>query len=271
MVVSFSLSDFMIGIFGGSGFYSLLDNAEVIEKETPFGSPSSPVTVGTIGRQEVAFIARHGLHHEYPPHKIPYRANMYAFRELGVTRIIAPAAVGSLRAEIKPGHFVVPDQFVNFTVRDDTFFNEVPVTHISAADPYCPELREIIINMAKSLGLPVHTRGTVVVINGPRFATRAESEFYRKNGWDIINMTQYPEVVLAREMEMCYASVCLVTDYDVGVKDSQSSTGPVSARAVADAFAQNSEKMKRLILDCIPNVPLERNCECKHALDNARF
>lgn len=256
----------MIGIFGGSGFYSLLDNAEVIEKETPFGAPSSPVTVGTIGRQEVAFIARHGPQHEYPPHRIPYRANMYAFRELGVTRIIAPSAVGSLKAEIKPGHLVVPDQFVNFSSREDTFFNEVPVTHISAADPYCPELREIIINMAKSLGLPLHERGTVVVVNGPRFATRAESDFYRSNGWDIINMTQYPEVVLAREMEMCYAAVCLVTDYNVGFQEK-----PVSAEEVKRVFEENSEKLKRLIFDCIPNMPLERACNCKHALDNARF
>lgn len=258
----------MLGIFGGSGFYSLLDNAEVIEKETPFGAPSSPVTVGTIGKQEVAFIARHGVHHEYPPHRIPYRANMYTFRELGVNRIIAPSAVGSLKKEIAPGDLVVPDQFVNFSQREDTFFNEVPVTHISAADPYCPELREIIINMAKSLGLPVHTHGTVVVVNGPRFATRAESAFYQSLG-DIINMTQYPEVVLAREMEMCYSAICLVTDYDVGVKDSQ--LKPVSAEEVKHVFEENSEKLKRLIFDCIPNVPLERSCDCRHALDNARF
>lgn len=257
---------YMIGIFGGSGFYSLLDNAEVIEKETPFGAPSSPITVGTIGRQEVAFIARHGLHHEYPPHKIPYKANIYAFREIGVTRIIAPAVVGSLKVDIKLGDFVVPDQFVNFSSRDDTFFNEIPVTHISSADPYCPELRKIIITMGKSLGLPVHDHGTVVVVNGPRFASRAESAFYRSNNWDIINMTQYPEVILAREMEMCYAAVCLVTDYDVGVKGGS----PVSAEEVKKMFAENSEKLKRLIFDCIPNVP-PRNCQCKNALENARF
>src|SRR3989338_9890625 len=257
----------MIGIFGGSGFYSLLDNAETAVRETPFGAPSSPITLGTIGRQEVAFIARHGVHHEFPPHKIPYKANLYAFRELGVSRVIAPAAVGSLKPEIKPGDFVIPDQFVNLSNREDTFFNEVPVTHVSAADPYCPELRKLIVEMAKPLQLPVHEGGTVVVVNGPRFASRAESAFYQKNGWDIINMTQYPECILAREMEMCYASVCLVTDYDVGVDGGH----PVSAQQVAEGFKENSGKLKRLILDCIPNVPAARECNCKRALDNARF
>ena len=268
----------MIGIFGGSGFYSLLDNAEVIQRETPFGMPSSPVTVGTIGRQEVAFIARHGPQHELPPHKIPYRANLYAFKELGVSRVIAPSTVGSLRREIEPGHLVVPDQFINFANREDTFFNEMPVTHVSAADPYCPELRKIIIEMAKSLNLIVHEKGTVVVINGPRFATRQESAFYSTLG-DVINMTQYPEVILAREMEMCYANISLVTDYDARLKDNSQnrltspdvSVRPVSVNDVDEKFKENSEKMKRLIFDCIPNIPAARECNCKNALENARF
>ncbi len=258
----------MIGIFGGSGFYSLLDEVETVTRETPFGAPSSPVTIGVIGRKEVAFIARHGLQHEYPPHMIPYKANLYAFRELGVTRVIAPSAVGSLKREIRPGDFVITDQFVNFTNREDTFYNEMPVTHISAADPYCPELRKFIINMGHSLKLPLHEKGTVVVTNGPRFASRAESEFYRKNGWDIINMTQYPEIVLAREMEMCYANISLVTDYDAGVKDE---IAPVSTAEVAHVFSQNIGKLKRLIFDCIPNLSEKRECDCAHSLDKARF
>jgi 5'-methylthioadenosine phosphorylase len=258
----------MIGIFGGSGFYNLIDDAETTVRETPFGMPSSPITLGVIGRQEVAFIARHGFQHEYPPHRIPYKANLYAFRELGVTRIIAPSAVGSLKREIRPGDFVVTDQFVNFTNRDDTFYNEMPVTHISAADPYCPELREIIIKMGHSLKLPVHERGTVVVVNGPRFSSRAESAFFRSNNWDIINMTQYPELVLAREMEMCYANISIVTDYDAGIKDVAE---PVSTENVHYVFAQNMEKLKRLIFDCIPNIPAKRECQCAHALDKARF
>lgn len=258
----------MLGIFGGSGFYSLLDNAEVIQRETPFGMPSSPVTVGTIGRQEVAFIARHGLQHELPPHKIPYLANLYAFKELGVSRVIAPSAVGSLKKEIEPGHFLIPDQFVNFTHREDTFFNEMPVTHVSAADPYCPELRRVIIDIAKSLNLVVHEKGTVIVVNGPRFSTRAESMHYSSLG-DVINMTQYPEVILAREMEMCYANISLVTDYDAGLKDA--SVKPVSAQDVGEKFKENNERLRRLIFDCIPNVPAARDCNCKNALENARF
>ena len=260
----------MIGIFGGSGFYSLLDNAEVITRETPFGMPSSPVTVGTIGKHEVAFIARHGVQHEFPPHRIPYKANIYAFRELGVTRIIAPTAVGSLKRAIEPGHFVVPDQFVDFSKRDDTFYNEMPVTHVSAADPYCPELREMIINMARKLEMPLHENGTVVIVQGPRFATRAESALYRSHGWDIINMTQYPEVVLAREMEMCYANISLVTDYDVGVRE-DANIKSVSAEEVSRVFHENSERVKRLIFDCIPNLPDVRSCNCKNALESARF
>jgi 5'-methylthioadenosine phosphorylase len=199
---------------------------------------------------------------------IPYKANLYAFREIGVTRVIAPSAVGSLKKEIRPGDFVITDQFVNLTSRDDTFYNEMPVTHISTADPYCPQLRKMLIYMSRQLNLPVHDKGTVAVVNGPRFSTRAESELYRRNGWDIINMTQYPEVVLAREMEMCYANISLVTDYDVGVKGE---IDPVSAGEVAHVFAQNIQKMKRLIFDCIPNIPDKRECECAHSLDKARF
>ncbi len=258
----------MIGIFGGSGFYNLLDEVEIIEKETPFGLPSSPIMVGRLGKKEVAFIARHGPHHEYPPHMIPYKANLYAFREIGVTRVLAPSAVGSLKREIRPGDFVIADQFVNFTNREDTFFNEVPVTHISSADPYCPEMRSIIIDMAKKLNLPLHERGTVVVTNGPRFATRAESNFYKAQGWDVINMTQYPEVILAREMEMCYTNISLVTDYDAGIKGE---SDPVQLNEVMGNFQQNNEKLKRLILDCIPNIPEMRKCACGSALENARL
>lgn len=259
----------MIGIFGGSGFYSLLDEVEMIEKETPYGPASSPIMIGRLGKKEVAFIARHGPHHELPPHMIPYKANLYAFREVGVTRVLAPSAVGSLKKEIQPGHFVIADQFVNFTNREDTFFNEIPVTHISSADPYCPEVRSVAIDMAKKLNLPIHERGTVVVVNGPRFVTHAESDFYRKNNWDVINMTQYPEVVLAREMEMCYTNISLVTDYDTGVKDE--GMGPVNLGDVMSNFQQNTEKLKRLILDCIPNIPDIRKCPCGSSLENARF
>ncbi len=260
----------MIGVFGGSGFYSLLREAETVEIETAFGKPSSPVTVGKISGKDVAFIARHGLKHEYPPHKIPFKANILAFKELGVNRIIAPTAVGSLRKEVHPGSFLVPDQFAAFTRRDDTFYEERPVTHISSAEPYCPVLRRLLIETGKEMGLPLYDSGTVVVIEGPRFASKAESNLYRSQGWDVINMTQYPEIVLARELEMCYANISVVTDYDTGVKD-DSSIKPVSADDVIRVFAENTEKIKQLIYNIIPNIPEKRECICPHALEGARF
>jgi len=260
----------MIGVFGGSGFYSLLVNAETVESETPFGKPSSPITIGKIGGKEVAFIARHGLQHEFPPHKIPYKANIYAFRELGVKRIIAPTAVGSLKKEIRPGDFLVPDQFINFTRREDTFYEERPVTHISSAEPYCPELRRLLIEAVAELRLNVHPHGTVVVIEGPRFATKAESDFYRSQGWDIINMTQYPEMVLAREMEMCYANISVITDYDTGIKDDPT-IEPVNLIDVARVFAENNEKLKMLLHSIIPKIPEVRACICPRALEGSRF
>lgn len=259
----------MIGIFGGSGFYSLLEKAEQVEQETPFGSPSSPITIGKIGNREVAFLARHGSDHQYPPHKIPYKANIYAFRELGVKQIIAPSAVGSLKKEIEPGHFVIPDQFVNFTRREDTFYEERPVTHISAADPYCPAVRKIIIDAARKNNLSVHEKGTAVVIEGPRFATKAESSFFRQLG-DIINMTQYPEMVLAREMEICYANISLITDYDTGVKD-EPGIKSVTLDEVVRVFKENNEKLKQLLFDVIPQLPEVRSCICATALEGSRF
>lgn len=259
----------MIGIFGGSGFYSLLENPEVREIETPHGKTSSNITMGKISGRDVAFIARHGEKHQYPPHKIPYKANIWAFKELGVERIIAPSAVGSLKKEIKPGEFLVPDQFVNFTRRDDTFYNDETV-HIASHEPYCPELRELLIGTAKDMNLPVHSKGTVVVIHGPRFASHAESNMYRQMGFDIINMTQYPELILAREQEICYANISIVTDYDTGVKDDPT-IKPVSIEEVLRVFKENNEKMKNLIFNMVPKIAKERKCICATALDGARL
>ena len=261
----------MIGIFGGSGFYNLLSNSEIVEIETAFGAPSSPVTVGKIGNRDVAFIARHGLQHEFPPHRIPFKANILAFKELGVNQIIAPAAVGSLKKEIEPGHFVIPDQFVNFTTkRDDTFYEERPVTHIGSSEPYCPHLRQLLIDSAAKMQLPVHDKGTVVVIEGPRFASKAESNFYRNQGWDIINMTQYPEMMLARELEICYANISVVTDYDTGIKDDPS-INSVTLDDVMKVFAENNQKVKNLLYEIIPSMPDKRTCICARALEGSRF
>ncbi len=226
------MSSATVGVFGGSGLYELLDEIELLEVGTPYGKPSDAIAIGTVDGNRVAFMPRHGATHTIPPAAINYRANIWAFNELGVERIIAPTAVGSLRADIKPGDFVVCDQFVDRTWgRSDSYFMEGPrVGHLSAADPYCPELRALAVEVGREQGVDVHDGGTVVVIQGPRFATRAESRWYGAQGWQVINMTQYPEVVLARELEICYVNIALVTDYDAGLEGDSS----VSAVNVAD-------------------------------------
>jgi 5'-methylthioadenosine phosphorylase len=260
-----------IGVFGGSGFYRFLSKYEDVAVDTAYGPPSAPLKLSTIQGKKVAFLPRHGEHHEYPPHVLPYRANLAAFKELGVERVFGPCAVGSLRPELKPGDFVICDQFVNFTSgRRDTFYDGPTTTHISSADPYCPELRKIAVRAAKKLELPFHDGGTVVVIQGPRFSTRSESRFFRKQGWDVINMTQYPEVVLARELEMCYANISVVTDYDSGLEGDKDAK-PVSHEAVIKIFNENIEKLRSLITEMIANTPSKRSCSCGSALANARL
>ena len=188
-----------IGVFGGSGFYSFLEDVEQVEVETPYGKPSAPFTIGDVGGKSVAFLPRHGLNHELPPHAIPYPANVWAMRELGVRRIIGPNASGALKAELELGEFVVCDQFVDRTSgRGDTFYDGPDTTHVSAADPFCPDLRTLLVETAGELGIKARDGGTVVVIQGPRFSTRAESMWFQDMGWDTINMTAYPEGYLAR-------------------------------------------------------------------------
>jgi 5'-methylthioadenosine phosphorylase len=260
----------VIGVIGGSGFYSLLENAETVNIETPHGWPSSHIAVGEMAGRKVAFLARHGLMHEYPPHKVPYKANIWALQDLGVRQIISTSAVGSLKIHIKPGEFVVPDQFVNFTQgRDDTFYHGPRTTHISAADPYCRVLRDVLINVADAANLRVHPGGTAVMVQGPRFSTRAESAHFRSHGWDIIGMTQYPEAVLARELEMCYANISLVTDYDTGV--ASEGIAPVSGDEVLRVFDANVARLREIIKNVIAHVPHDRNCPCAKALEGAIF
>ncbi|MEA2550242.1 MAG: 5-methylthioadenosine phosphorylase, partial [Actinomycetota bacterium] len=208
-----------IGVFGGSGFYSFLEDTETVEVDTPYGKPSAPVTVGDVGGRTVAFIPRHGAKHEFPPHKVPYLANLWAMKELGVERVLGPCATGSLQLDVKPGEFVICDQLVDRTRdRPNTFYDGPVTTHISFADPYCEVMRQVAITAGRDLDIPLHERGTVVVIEGPRFSTRAESAWFASAGWEVINMTQYPEALLARELELCYANISLITDYDVGVE-----------------------------------------------------
>lgn len=256
-----------IGVIGGSGFYKFLGGKEILVK-TPYGQPSDRILISEYSGQKIAFLPRHGKKHQYPPHKINYRANLFALKKLGVKRIIAPCAVGSLKPETKPGHFVICDQFIDRTKRRiDTFFDGPKVAHISMAQPYCPELREIAIQGCQKLKIPFHKEGTVIVIEGPRFSTRAESEIFSKIA-DVINMTQYPEVVLARELEMCYLNISLVTDYDVGLKG-RKDIKPVTAKEVMKIFQKNNEKVKELILEIIKNIPEKRNCECSSVLKEA--
>ncbi|MCS7233826.1 MAG: S-methyl-5'-thioadenosine phosphorylase [Synergistetes bacterium] len=257
-----------IGVFGGTGFYELMKDYEEIKIETPYGAPSDKIAIGEVAGKKVAFLPRHGKDHRYPPHMIPYRANLYAFKKLGVKRIIAPCAAGSLQRHVKPGDFVVCDQLVNRTFRRiDTFYDGPIVTHVSFADPYCPELRRIAIEVIKEIGIYLHEKGTVVVIEGPRFSTRAESKWYSQMGWEVINMTQYPEAVLARELEMCYVNISLITDYDVGI---EGEAGPVTAEDVIKIFKENIDKARKVVLKMIERIPIERNCKCGEALKYAR-
>jgi len=260
-----------IGVFGGSGFYSFFRKARQLEVETPYGFPSGKLTVSKLAGREVAFLPRHGVHHEFPPHAVPYRANLQAFKDIGVRRIVAPNAAGSLRPEVEPGDIVFCDQFVNFTSgRRDTFYDGPETTHVSTADPYCPEMRSVGIEAAEKLGLKAHRSGTVVVIQGPRFSTRAESKFFRSQGWEVINMTQYPEAVLARELEICYLNISLVTDYDVGLEGDPRAK-PVSHEEVIRVFNRNIASLRELIVETVRNLPKKRSCDCGSALKHARL
>jgi 5'-methylthioadenosine phosphorylase len=259
-----------VGVFGGSGFYSFLSDVQEIEVDTPFGSPSAPVAVGDVEGRRVAFLPRHGQKHQLPPHVLPYRANVWAMKELGVQRIVGPCAAGSLQPHVKPGQFVICDQLVERTWgRPDTFYDGPETTHIGFSDPYCPEMRETAIKQGRDLGIELHERGTVVVVQGPRFSTRSESEFFKRQGWEVINMTQYPESVLARELELCYLNVSLITDYDVGVEGE--TIEPVSHEQVIKVFNENLSKLRDLLFRVIPALPEDRSCPCATALEGARF
>ncbi len=258
------------GVFGGSGFYSFLEGMKEIKVETPYGAPSDLIAIGSYKGRKVAFLPRHGKLHQFSPHRVPYRANLWAMKSLGVTRIIAPTAAGSLQPEYKVGEFVVTDQFVDRTsARDCTFYEGPITTHISGAEPYCPELRSVAIDSLKKLKIPFHSEGTVVVIQGPRFSTKAESMWFTKMGWHIINMTQYPEAVLARELEMCYVNIAAITDYDAGIV-AEGSVEPVTQEMVVKKFTENIGKFKEIVKYIIEFTSVEKQCKCGSSLKGAR-
>jgi len=260
--------DVEIGIFGGTGIYDsgLLENTQEIDIDTPFGKPSDIITVGIFKGRKIAFLPRHGKKHTIPPHMINYKANIWAFKELGVTRIIAPSAVGSLKEELEPGHFALPSQFLDFTKsRDGSFSEEGKVIHISVADPFCPELQLSILQVTDKQDLKIHRDCTYVCIEGPRFSTKAESKFYRSTGAEIIGMTLVPECQLAREAQMCYASISTVTDYDVWAEK------PVTAKEVLETLSKNVERAKKVLTELIEKIPKTRSCSCAKALEEAEF
>ncbi|MDH3226700.1 MAG: S-methyl-5'-thioadenosine phosphorylase [Thermoleophilia bacterium] len=260
-----------IGVFGGSGFYRFLDDVREVEVQTPYGRPSSPAFIAELAGRTVAFMPRHGLMHELPPHRINYRANVWAMKELGVRWVLGPCASGSLQPGVGIGDFVVCDQFVDRTGgRADTFYDGPGVTHIAAAEPYSPVLRGLLIDGCRELGISVHPSGTLVVIQGPRFSSRAESRWFSQMGWEVVGMTGYPEAILARELELCYATVALVTDYDAGL-DGRQDVPEVIADEVVRVFGQNVDRVRRLLEWVIPRVPRDIDPHCADALEGARI
>ena len=253
-----------IGVIGGSGLYALLDPSAEVEVSTPYGPPSDPITVAEVDGRRVAFLPRHGRDHRHPPHKIPYRANLWALRSLGVRQIIAPCAVGGLRPELGAGTFVVPDQLIDRTSGRAQTFHDSGAVHINFADPYCPTGRATVLAAARVVS-PVDG-GTMVVVEGPRFSTRAESRWFAAIGGTIVNMTGHPEAVLARELALCYTTIALVTDLDAGVEGDHG----VTQEEVFRVFGENTARLRDVLLEAVKALPAERTCPCGHALDGIK-
>nr|MDT0659182.1 S-methyl-5'-thioadenosine phosphorylase [Micromonospora sp. DSM 115978] len=256
-----------LAVIGGSGLYALLEGATEHAVETPYGPPSDSITIAEVAGRVVAFLPRHGRDHRHPPHLIPYRANLWALRSLGVRQILAPCAVGGLRPELGPGTFVVPDQLIDRTSgRAQTFYDEGAV-HVSFADPYCPTGRSTLLDAARGHGVDAQDGGTMVVVEGPRFSTRAESRWYTAMGGAVINMTGHPEAVLARELALCYTAIALVTDLDAGVESGHG----VTQEEVFRVFGENTGKLRGLLLDAVAGLPADRTCPCPQSLAGIRL
>jgi 5'-methylthioadenosine phosphorylase len=258
----------VLGVLGGTGLYAIagLENVERRQVDTPFGEPSSPVVVGRLEGRRVAFLARHGERHQFNPSQVNYRANLYALKAVGVERVVAVSACGSLRPELEPGRLVVPDQLVDLTrQRPRTFFDEGVVVHLSAAEPFCPDLSDRLAGAAEAAGAPVTRGGTSLTIEGPRFSTRAESQTYRAWGMSIIGMTTSPEAFLAREAELCFTVLAHVTDYDVWHIEEK----PVTVERVVQQLQRNAAQAEAVIRRLVISLPVPRPCACPMALQDA--
>jgi 5'-methylthioadenosine phosphorylase len=254
----------MIGIIGGTGVYDpeLIEDKKQIRVSTPHGPPSDLIITGFLKGKEVAFISRHGSNHTIPPHKVNFRANIWALKELGATRIIATCASGSLQENYKPGQIIIPDQFIDFGKNVETFYDEGKFYHVGMAEPFCPELRDVLTRTAKKFNIPYHERGTYLRISGPQFSTIAASNMYRKFA-DIIGMTGVPEAILSREKEICFAIIATITDYDVWIGK------PTDFEEMKRVMAKNIQNTKLILEETILKIAEERNCPCKDALKGA--
>jgi 5'-methylthioadenosine phosphorylase len=259
-----------LGLIGGSGFYEFFEAAERVSVSTPFGDPSDDLVIGEVDGRRVAFIARHGQGHRFPPHRVNYRANLWALRSVGVRQVLAPCAVGSLRPELGPGTIVVPDQVVDRTWgREHTVYDAPgPVVHVGFADPYCPRGRAVAIDSATTAGKPVAEAGTLVVVNGPRFSSKAESAWHQQAGWTVVGMTGMPEASIARELAMCFTTVALVTDHDAGVDGGEA----VTHEEVLAVFAENVDGLKQVLRSALAAMPPQEpddtaGCACRRTLD----
>lgn len=256
-----------IAVIGGSGLYSLLEDAIPVPVPTPYGDPSATPVVGQVAGRSVAFLPRHGAGHRYPAHRINHRANLWALRTLGVRQVLAPCAVGSLRPELGPGTLVVPDQLVDRTGRGAQTFYDSGAVHVGFADPYCPAGRRTVLDTAARAGRRARDGATLVVIAGPRFSTRAESRWYADQGWSLINMTGHPEAVLARELALCYTCVALVTDTDAGLVEGAG----VHQAEVFRTFSDHLARLRELLFALVADLPARRSCPCSHALDGMQL
>jgi 5'-methylthioadenosine phosphorylase len=262
-----SLEKAKIAIVGGTGFEKLFTNAKQIRLGTPYGIPP-PLFMGKVDGKNVFFLPRHGPEHSVPPHKVNYRANIYALHKMGVERVIAINAVGAINTSFKPGDIVIPKDFVDFTKsRPTTFYDEAPVTHVDVSQPYCPEIRKLLIENAEKTGLRLWNDAVLVCTEGPRFETPAEIEMFRRLGFDVVGMTGAPEAVLARELEMCYATLCFVSNMAAGMQER------LTPSEVSKVSKQIMPKIEQILIETVKALPLEREgkCHCAHALKDARF